>query len=180
MALTQVGVAIVRVSSGGDGSRVSVELNPQSLGHLTISLEKPVEGGARIVLTASRPETLAMLQQGSAQLGQLLDRAGVASEGRSLVFHLAPTSAVAATASAPSVGGSHGAAAGASDATLQTGLSGGDAGLSGGGRGQDGGESRRNFVSASYALAIPVPEAAPLGGDAPKAVIQVQGIDITA
>ncbi len=180
-ALTQVEATIVRVATGDDGSRVSVELNPQSLGHLTISLEKPAEGGSRIVLTASRPETLAMLQQGSTQLGQLLDRAGVASEGRSLVFHLAPAAAVAATAPVPNAGGSHGGAgAGTSDAPLQTGLSGGDAGLAGGGRGQEGGEQRRNVVSASYSLAVPVSETASSGGDAPQAVIPVQGIDITA
>ncbi|MDR3523760.1 MAG: flagellar hook-length control protein FliK [Acetobacteraceae bacterium] len=163
--VSQVVPAMLHVVSGESGSRMSLELNPHSLGAVVIAVERPSDGGVRVTLTAARPETLSLLQQDSSQLSHALDRAGVAAEGRSIVFHLAP--AAPATGSGDS-SGQVGAGAGG----------GGAANLAGQQGGQD---PRRSGQSSSYAFGLPVPETAASPDEVqPRAVSAVQGIDITA
>ena len=139
-------------------SRISVQLNPQNLGHVTIMVEKPLDGGAKISLTATRPETLALLQQGTAQLGQLLDRAGVASEGRSMMFHLAPSAIVTAEVASANTTGQHGGSgSGATDGRPQTDISLANSGSLGNGEAgrQHQSQARPDWVSGTYALVVP-------------------------
>ncbi len=93
---TQIAPAMVRLLQGEGGAQLRLELNPQSLGHLSIAIERSNDGVSKIALTAERPETLALLQQDGAQLSHALDRAGVATVGRSVTFHLAPVAPPAA------------------------------------------------------------------------------------
>ena len=127
---TQIAPAVVRLALGEDRSRLQLELNPQSLGHLSIAVQRGSDGTANIALTAERPETLALLQQSGAQLSHALDRAGVATEGRIVTFHLAPTPIAATNVTADH---SSPSSAGANLASL-SGQSGGQYGGQSGGQ----------------------------------------------
>jgi DNA polymerase-3 subunit gamma/tau len=87
---SQVAPALLRLASDDSGSRMTLQLAPQSLGGVTIAVERPQNGKVQVTLTVERQETLALLQQDSAQLAHALDRAGLGAEGRDIAFHLAP------------------------------------------------------------------------------------------
>ena len=163
----QVVPAMLHVVRGESGSRVSLELNPQSLGPVVIAVERPSDGGTKVTLTASRPETLSLLQQDSTQLGHALDRAGVAPEGRSIVFHLTPATSSGSSGDSSSQtgsGGSFGTGGNAADLSHQHG-------------GQD---PRRSGQSASYAFSFPAPETTSPEEAAAQTRAVVRGMDITA
>jgi len=167
---SQVVPALLHVVSGESGSRMSLELNPHSLGTVVIAVERPSDGGVKVTLTAARPETLNLLQQDSSQLSHALDRAGVAAEGRSIVFHLAPAASSASSGDSSGqtgAGGSFGAGAGGGGASNLAGQQGGQ-------------DPRRSGQSSSYAFNLPAPDTAVPDDAAPHALALVQGFDITA
>jgi flagellar hook-length control protein FliK len=83
-----------------DGAQsVSLRLAPEELGRLDIRIEREAGGASTVSLTAERPETLALLERDQVQLHRALDDAGIAPEGRTILFHLAqsPTDAAITT-----------------------------------------------------------------------------------
>ena len=89
--IAQVAPAIVTLFRFGEGAhRVTLRLEPETLGRVDISIERTAEAPARIVVTAERPETLALLQHDRPRLEQALDRAGLTIDAASVQFHTAP------------------------------------------------------------------------------------------
>ncbi len=85
--------ALVSLGGSRGTTHVTVRLDPQELGQVQIRVEQPNDGPARVTLTAQRPQTLDLLVRDQAQLHHALDQAGVPAEGRSITFHLAPSTA---------------------------------------------------------------------------------------
>ena len=96
---TQVAQVLVKLSAADGTRRISLQLTPTGLGRVDIRLDQPPDGPARITLTAEHPQTLVALQRDETGLSLALDRAGLAGEGRVVVYHLA--AALAADAPAP-------------------------------------------------------------------------------
>jgi len=65
-----------------------VRLSPPELGSVTIHVERPPEAPPRVEITVQHPETLTLMLRDQPQLHHMLDQAGIASDGRSLTFHL--------------------------------------------------------------------------------------------
>lgn len=55
---------------------------------MTIRVEHPPEAPPRVEITVQHSQTLTLLLQDQPQLHRALDQAGIASDGRSLIFHL--------------------------------------------------------------------------------------------
>jgi flagellar hook-length control protein FliK len=70
--------------------RLTIRLEPETLGLVEIRIERPRNAPARVEVTAERAETMTALLRDTAQLEQTLDTAGVPSEGRILTFQIAP------------------------------------------------------------------------------------------
>ena len=137
----QIAPVLVRLASAGAPGQISIRLTPEALGRVDITITRPPEGAARIVLSVERPETLLALRNDQAALSQALDRAGIPSIGRNISIELAAQSPVLATAVTP-----HAAAMPAaqslpgSDPSVQSGWLGGQS-LSGNSSGQSGAQS---------------------------------------
>jgi flagellar hook-length control protein FliK len=88
-AAMQASAAMVRFISNADGKQtMNVQLAPEELGKLQISVTRGPEGNTAITVTAERSDTLALLVRDQASLQTSLDQAGVSSEGRTLSFGL--------------------------------------------------------------------------------------------
>ena len=83
------GAMIKFATSAGLPQRLSVQLAPQELGSVQISLTRSASGTTAVSITAERGETLALLAGDQPALQRALDQAGVPVEGRSLSFSLA-------------------------------------------------------------------------------------------
>ena len=68
--------------------RVTVRLNPASLGRVEVRIETGIDGQARINVTADRPETLNLLRQDAQSLERALQDAGLKADQNSLNFNL--------------------------------------------------------------------------------------------
>jgi hypothetical protein len=96
----QLAPVMLRLGSMDGARHISMQLTPDSLGRVDITVDQPKDGAVTVRLTADNPQTLAMLEQDKASLDTTLDRAGLASADRVVSFHLAAPHAVAATADA--------------------------------------------------------------------------------
>ena len=152
----QIGQALVGLTSSATRQAVTVQLAPDELGQIKISVVRGANGAAAVTVTAARQATLALVQADSQHLHTALDQAGIAAHGRTLIFSLAEadpqpssshtgaaetratppaTAALASGTSAPDSGGAGAAQAGSTPANLA-----GDGGAANGGDG--GGQSR--------------------------------------
>lgn len=97
--IQQVAASLVSVSASTsaeshDQSTI-LRLNPEELGKVQITIERPKDGPIKIELLVERPETLVMLQQDQSQLHRALDLAGLDVGTRAIQFHLATEAAPA-------------------------------------------------------------------------------------
>jgi flagellar hook-length control protein FliK len=83
----QVAVQIKKGASEG-ADKISIKLDPGSLGKVEVKLEVGHDGKLLAVIAADKPETLAMLQRDSQQLEQSLRDAGLKTDSNSLSFSL--------------------------------------------------------------------------------------------
>ncbi len=73
----------------GEGvDRLTLRLKPASLGRVEVRMDISQDGHVQAVVTADRPETLAMLQRDARTLAQALQDAGLQADGDSLEFNL--------------------------------------------------------------------------------------------
>jgi hypothetical protein len=92
----QIAVGLEALSRTADGNRqLVVRLDPPELGRVQIAIAQPKDGPAAVVLTIERPETLLLVLRDQPALHQVLDRAGIAADARTVTFELAPVRAEA-------------------------------------------------------------------------------------
>jgi flagellar hook-length control protein FliK len=96
----QLGPVLIALGAGADSQRVTIQLTPETLGRVQISVVR-ASGSAVVSVIAERADTLALLQSDSSQLHAALDRAGFA-DTRTLSFHLADASHAQPASSAAS------------------------------------------------------------------------------
>jgi hypothetical protein len=77
------------VQTPGGNQRLTLHLEPATLGHLQIQIDRAPDATARVDITVQRPQTLELLLRDQPQLQRALDQAGVPQEGRTLTLHLA-------------------------------------------------------------------------------------------
>jgi chemotaxis protein MotD len=87
----QIAPVLLQIATASGSHQISLHLTPETLGRVSIAIDQPKNGPVSVILSAERPETLALLKRDEVQLGQTLDRAGVPSDNRVVSFHLAPT-----------------------------------------------------------------------------------------
>ena len=110
---SQIAPALVSLAGGPPGTqRLTLRLDPASLGHVQIRIDRAKDAPPEVRITAERPETLALLQRDQHQLHRALDLAGIAAEGRQLTFH-SPVPPAEGTGASPTGQSSFGAAFGA-------------------------------------------------------------------
>jgi flagellar hook-length control protein FliK len=68
--------------------RIRIELRPASLGHVEVQLQIADDGRVAAVVSADRPDTLALLQNDARGLEQALKDAGLRTDSGSLSFNL--------------------------------------------------------------------------------------------
>ncbi len=91
----QVATALARLSAHAGRTQLDLSLQPAELGHVAIRIARGADGAASVTIHVERPETLTLLHRDAPQLQAALDRAGVASDGRSVTVALAPREAAA-------------------------------------------------------------------------------------
>jgi len=79
---------VVQVVHTAGLRHVSVQLNPEELGHVQVHIDRAPDGSAAVLVVVERPETLRLLIQDQAQLHRALDQAGLPQDGRSLNLSL--------------------------------------------------------------------------------------------
>jgi hypothetical protein len=67
---------------------LTVQLQPEELGKVQISITSDAAGRSNVAVSADRPETLSLLQSDQPALARALDQAGISSTGRSVSFQL--------------------------------------------------------------------------------------------
>jgi hypothetical protein len=87
-ASAQVATAVARLSAHAGRTQLDLSLHPAELGHVAIRIARAADGAASVTIHVERPATLALLHRETPQLQAALDRAGVASEGRSVALSL--------------------------------------------------------------------------------------------
>ena len=88
--VAQIAPALVAFAHGPDGAqRLTLRLDPPELGQVQIRIDRPQDAPARVEITVQRQETLTLLLRDQPQLQSALNQAGVAQDGRSIIFHLA-------------------------------------------------------------------------------------------
>jgi hypothetical protein len=101
----QVAPALVRlIQTPNGGQRLTLHLEPASLGHVQIQIDRPADAAPRVDITVQRPQTLELLLRDQPQLQRALDQAGVPQAGRTLTLHLASPNS-AGSAFSPQGGG---------------------------------------------------------------------------
>jgi flagellar hook-length control protein FliK len=73
----------------GGTQRLTLHLDPASLGHVEVQIDRPQDAPPQVLITVQRQQTLDLLQRDQPQLQHALDQAGVPKEGRTLTLHLA-------------------------------------------------------------------------------------------
>lgn len=87
--LDQVAPAVVSAAQAGDaGHRVSVSLNPDQLGTVTVTVDRNTDGTMHIQVSAEQIATLDMLRRDQGELVRALDQAGAGQGSPSLSFSL--------------------------------------------------------------------------------------------
>ncbi len=83
----RIGVTIARVAETG-ADRMTLRLNPSSMGRIDVQLDMASDGKLTAVLSVEKPETLDQLQRSARDLEQALRDAGVSTDSGSLNFGL--------------------------------------------------------------------------------------------
>lgn len=78
----------VKTAVGKGDSRITIQLNPEELGKLDITLDVDSKGKAGISITADNKQTLDLLQRDSQGLQKALSEAGLKADSGSLSFNL--------------------------------------------------------------------------------------------
>ena len=98
----QIAPALVGMLTTTDGVQsVTIRLQPAELGEVRIRIDRTTEGAAHVDITAERSDTLSLLQRDEPKLQQVLDQAGVPSNGRSVSFQVGTPDQVGASAARP-------------------------------------------------------------------------------
>lgn len=84
----QIAPVMMRINSADGARQISLQLTPKALGRVDILIEQPSDGPSIITITANHQKTLDLLKADQAQLSQVLDRSGLTSEHRIIIFHL--------------------------------------------------------------------------------------------
>jgi flagellar hook-length control protein FliK len=84
----QIGTAMIKFAAASGSSGVTVQLSPEELGKVRISLSRDASGSTVVSISADRSETLSLMMRDQSSLHQSLDQAGVPPEGRSVNFSL--------------------------------------------------------------------------------------------
>jgi hypothetical protein len=79
------------------GARLTIRLEPESLGQVDIRIDRVDDGSARVLILVERAETLTVLRQDQATLHNALDRAGLRVEAADFRLELAEPRPQAAT-----------------------------------------------------------------------------------
>lgn len=82
----QVAPVVVRLAAANGASHLSLQLAPEALGRIEISVDHAKDNKITVSLSAQNPQTLELLKKDHALLNQALDRAGLPAEHRTLVF----------------------------------------------------------------------------------------------
>jgi flagellar hook-length control protein FliK len=83
-------VTIALALGAGQAPRLTVALEPETLGRVEIRIERGTDGeAASVQVLAERPETLALLQRDSRDLDRALAQAGISVSSGGLQFGLA-------------------------------------------------------------------------------------------
>lgn len=82
----QIKVDIAKAALNGT-KKISIQLTPHNLGRINVKLEISSEGQLRANITASRPETLELLQKDARGLERALTDAGLKTDSGSLEFN---------------------------------------------------------------------------------------------
>lgn len=88
-AVTALTTSPARHDSSAAPRVLTVQLNPDELGRVHIRIDRTVDGGSRIDLTAERADTLQLLRGDQSALHRALDAAGIGPDARIVRFHLA-------------------------------------------------------------------------------------------
>ena len=83
----QVAIQFSQALADGAG-RISIQLQPESLGRVKVEIELTKDGRLSAVFIAERPETLEMLQRDSRALERALNEAGVRTDADGFSFSL--------------------------------------------------------------------------------------------
>ena len=83
----------------GDIQHMTLQLQPDALGHLLIQIDRAPNTPMQIRIAAERPETLVLLQRDTPQLQHALDQAGIPRDTMALSFHTSQAIAPAPSAS---------------------------------------------------------------------------------
>lgn len=103
LAVEQVLPVLVSIANRpGDVQHMTLQLQPDGLGHLQIQIDLAPNYPIRIRIETERPETLVLLQRDTPRLQQALDQAGVPKDIMTLSFH--PSQAVVAAPTAQDTG----------------------------------------------------------------------------
>lgn len=87
----QVALTLKQAAADGSGN-IKIQLKPESLGAIDVSLNVAHDGRVTAVITADRSDTLNMLKQDSSALQQSLRDAGLQADSSSLSFNLSSDS----------------------------------------------------------------------------------------
>ncbi len=78
----------VKTAIGNGSSKITLQLNPEELGKLDITLDVDVKGKTGVTITADNKQTLDLLQRDSQGLQKALSDAGLKADSGSLSFNL--------------------------------------------------------------------------------------------
>jgi hypothetical protein len=85
--IQQVANGLYQVASSG-GNTININIHPENLGHVSVALDINKDGHVTAAISASHPQTLAMLQRDAGTLDQALQDAGLKTDGQSFSFSL--------------------------------------------------------------------------------------------
>ncbi len=85
-AAQQVAVVVSQLVSRAGAHRMVLQLQPEDLGRIQVSIERTATGATHVALTADRPETLRVLLRDHAEIARALDRAGVPADQRTVTL----------------------------------------------------------------------------------------------
>jgi hypothetical protein len=151
--------AVSRIDPGSAGTVTQLQLRPESLGAVTVTIARATDGSARVDIAATRPETLMLLSRDQSVLNNALGATGLASPGAAVHLHLSLADVAAGSHAGFGGDGSGGAGQGRSETANQLASIAADAGGFGGSQGGgfaangggNGGAGQTGYAHASSA-----------------------------
>ena len=183
--------AVSRIDPGPAAAVTQLQLRPESLGTVTVTIARAADGSARVDIAATRPETLMLLSRDQAILNNALSATGLASPGAAIHLHLGLADVAAVAGSHAGIGGNgSGGGQGQSETANQLATIAADAGGFGGSHsggfatngGGNGGAGQTGYPHAMAATSDTPADAAPARpvGAARSMGSAAAAIDITA